>query len=164
MCCATKNKLLIIIICKAPWSHAQRKKTYVGFFPADIFTSTDIEEFLREAACMKEFDHPHVTKLIGKPALLLVELQSTSRSCTVPHSLTYAPPLLSNSSVSAATSVLSGVVRISALLLPRPRGSWSVCKRSQHLPLYTGNKHFLFKPFIWFLQILHGECGWLRNV
>ena len=94
MCCATKNKLLIITICKVPWSHPQRKKTYSHFFAADIFTSTDIEEFLREAACMKEFDHPHVTKLIGKPALLLVP-QTTSHSCTIPHSLTYSPPLLS---------------------------------------------------------------------
>ncbi|KFP05928.1 Tyrosine-protein kinase receptor TYRO3, partial [Calypte anna] len=41
------------------------QKVAVKMLKADIFTSTDIEEFLREAACMKEFDHPHVTKLIG---------------------------------------------------------------------------------------------------
>ncbi|XP_030415394.1 tyrosine-protein kinase receptor TYRO3 isoform X2 [Gopherus evgoodei] len=41
------------------------QKVAVKMLKADIFTSNDIEEFLREAACMKEFDHPHVTKLIG---------------------------------------------------------------------------------------------------
>ncbi|KAM9147966.1 tyrosine-protein kinase receptor TYRO3 [Pangshura tecta] len=41
------------------------QKVAVKMLKADIFTSSDIEEFLREAACMKEFDHPHVTKLIG---------------------------------------------------------------------------------------------------
>nr|XP_056706905.1 tyrosine-protein kinase receptor TYRO3 isoform X2 [Euleptes europaea] len=41
------------------------QKVAVKMLKADIFTSSDIEEFLREAACMKEFNHPHVTKLIG---------------------------------------------------------------------------------------------------
>ncbi|XP_062973754.1 tyrosine-protein kinase receptor TYRO3 isoform X1 [Elgaria multicarinata webbii] len=41
------------------------QKVAVKMLKADIFTSNDIEEFLKEAACMKEFDHPHVTKLIG---------------------------------------------------------------------------------------------------
>ena len=39
------------------------------FPPADIIASSDIEEFLREAACMKEFDHPHVAKLVGESLL-----------------------------------------------------------------------------------------------
>ncbi|KAM6461073.1 tyrosine-protein kinase receptor TYRO3 isoform 1-T2 [Liasis olivaceus] len=41
------------------------QKVAVKMLKADIFTSNDIEEFLKEAACMKEFDHPHITKLIG---------------------------------------------------------------------------------------------------
>ncbi|XP_060117991.1 tyrosine-protein kinase receptor TYRO3 isoform X3 [Heteronotia binoei] len=41
------------------------QKVAVKMLKADIFTSSDIEEFLKEAACMKEFNHPHVTKLIG---------------------------------------------------------------------------------------------------
>uniref|UniRef100_G1QU90 Tyrosine-protein kinase receptor TYRO3 n=1 Tax=Nomascus leucogenys TaxID=61853 RepID=G1QU90_NOMLE len=38
-------------------------KVAVKMLKADIIASSDIEEFLREAACMKEFDHPHVAKL-----------------------------------------------------------------------------------------------------
>ncbi|XP_077178928.1 tyrosine-protein kinase receptor TYRO3 isoform X4 [Paroedura picta] len=41
------------------------QKVAVKMLKADIFTSSDIEEFLKEAACMKEFNHPNVTKLIG---------------------------------------------------------------------------------------------------
>jgi len=48
---------------------------------------------------MKEFDHPHVTKLIGKPAVLLTPAPS-------PPSLTCPPGLLSESSIGAGTSVL----------------------------------------------------------
>ncbi|XP_038597442.1 tyrosine-protein kinase receptor TYRO3 [Tachyglossus aculeatus] len=40
-------------------------KVAVKMLKADIISSSDIEEFLREAACMKEFDHPHVAQLIG---------------------------------------------------------------------------------------------------
>lgn len=31
-----------------------------------ICTRTEMEDFLREAACMKEFDHPNVMRLLGK--------------------------------------------------------------------------------------------------
>ncbi|XP_030069639.1 tyrosine-protein kinase receptor TYRO3 [Microcaecilia unicolor] len=41
------------------------QKVAVKMLKADVFCSSDIEEFLREAAYMKEFDHPNVTKLIG---------------------------------------------------------------------------------------------------
>ncbi|XP_078515778.1 tyrosine-protein kinase receptor TYRO3 [Lissotriton helveticus] len=41
------------------------QKVAVKMLKADIFTSSDIEEFLREAAFMKEFNHPNVSKLIG---------------------------------------------------------------------------------------------------
>ncbi|EQB77317.1 tyrosine-protein kinase receptor TYRO3 [Camelus ferus] len=40
-------------------------KVAVKMLKADIIASSDIEEFLREAACMKEFDHPHVATLVG---------------------------------------------------------------------------------------------------
>uniref|UniRef100_A0A8C3TZH1 Tyrosine-protein kinase receptor TYRO3 n=1 Tax=Catharus ustulatus TaxID=91951 RepID=A0A8C3TZH1_CATUS len=59
------------------------QKVAVKMLKADIFTSTDIEEFLREAACMKEFDHPHVTKLIGKTGLcsLAANLAKQNLNC-----------------------------------------------------------------------------------
>lgn len=34
-------------------------------FPVDNFSQREIEEFLSEAACMKDFDHPNVIKLLG---------------------------------------------------------------------------------------------------
>ncbi|XP_067847314.1 tyrosine-protein kinase receptor TYRO3 [Heptranchias perlo] len=37
----------------------------VKMLKTEINASGDIEEFLREAACMKEFDHPNVIKVIG---------------------------------------------------------------------------------------------------
>lgn len=35
-----------------------------------ICTRTEMEDFLREAACMKEFDHPNVMRLLGKTVSL----------------------------------------------------------------------------------------------
>jgi len=34
-------------------------------FLVDNFSQREIEEFLSEAACMKDFDHPNVIKLLG---------------------------------------------------------------------------------------------------
>lgn len=39
-----------------------------------ICTRTEMEDFLREAACMKEFDHPNVMRLLGEtPAALHIK-------------------------------------------------------------------------------------------
>jgi len=111
---------------------------------------------------MKEFDHPHVTKLIGKLVLLLAP-QSTSRSCALPHSLPYSALLPSGSGVEQPPPCCLRS-HMSPSLLPRPTGRWSVCRGSQHLPSYTGDKHLLFKPFLWSLQMLRAEFGWLRYV
>lgn len=35
-------------------------------FLVAICTRSEMEDFLREAACMKEFDHPNVMRLLGK--------------------------------------------------------------------------------------------------
>lgn len=40
------------------------------YFPVDNFSQREIEEFLSEAACMKDFDHPNVIKLLGMGCLL----------------------------------------------------------------------------------------------
>lgn len=36
------------------------------FFLVDNFSQKEIEEFLNEAACMKDFNHPNVIRLLGK--------------------------------------------------------------------------------------------------
>uniref|UniRef100_A0A8C5WLD8 Tyrosine-protein kinase receptor TYRO3 n=1 Tax=Leptobrachium leishanense TaxID=445787 RepID=A0A8C5WLD8_9ANUR len=41
------------------------QKVAVKMLKTEIFCSSDIEEFLREAAFMKDFNHPNVCKLIG---------------------------------------------------------------------------------------------------
>ncbi len=45
------------------------------FWSVAICTRTEMEDFLREAACMKEFDHQNVMRLLGKSdhALSLLE-------------------------------------------------------------------------------------------
>lgn len=42
------------------------------FSPVAICTRSEMEDFLREAACMKEFDHPNVMRLLGELAFLLL--------------------------------------------------------------------------------------------
>jgi len=37
--------------------------------PVAICTRSEMEDFLREAACMKEFDHPNVMRLLGESGL-----------------------------------------------------------------------------------------------
>ncbi|KAM3852222.1 tyrosine-protein kinase Mer isoform 2-T2 [Vipera latastei] len=41
------------------------QKVAVKTMKLDSFSQREIEEFLREAACMKDFDHPNVIKLLG---------------------------------------------------------------------------------------------------
>ncbi|KAJ7341214.1 hypothetical protein JRQ81_005063, partial [Phrynocephalus forsythii] len=41
------------------------QKVAVKTMKLDNFSQREIEEFLREAACMKDFDHPNVIKLLG---------------------------------------------------------------------------------------------------
>lgn len=38
----------------------------------DSFSQREIEEFLNEAACMKDFNHPNVIKLLGRRSLLIL--------------------------------------------------------------------------------------------
>ncbi|XP_017320153.1 tyrosine-protein kinase Mer isoform X1 [Ictalurus punctatus] len=40
-------------------------KTMKSFLPVDNFSQREIEEFLNEAACMKDFNHPNVIRLLG---------------------------------------------------------------------------------------------------
>eukprot|EP00062_Callorhinchus_milii_P021017 gi/632977291/ref/XP_007905265.1/ PREDICTED: tyrosine-protein kinase receptor TYRO3-like [Callorhinchus milii] len=55
------------------------QKVAVKIVKTDVNSSGDIEELLREAACMKDFDHPNVIKVIG------VSLQSrANRRLPVP--------------------------------------------------------------------------------
>ncbi|NWW51784.1 MERTK kinase, partial [Pedionomus torquatus] len=48
------------------------QKVAVKTMKLDNFSQREIEEFLREAACMKDFDHPNVIKLLG----VCIELSS----------------------------------------------------------------------------------------
>lgn len=53
--------------------HFPLHRTFVIFFffsLVAICTRTEMEDFLREAACMKEFDHPNVMRLLGKTVSL----------------------------------------------------------------------------------------------
>lgn len=39
--------------------------------PVAICTRSELEDFLSEAVCMKEFDHPNVMRLIGERGALM---------------------------------------------------------------------------------------------
>lgn len=48
-------------------NNGYRELTWALFlFLVAICTRSEMEDFLREAACMKEFDHPNVMRLLGK--------------------------------------------------------------------------------------------------
>lgn len=44
-----------------------------------ICTRSELEDFLSEAVCMKEFDHPNVMRLIGEGGADLGDLQAPWR-------------------------------------------------------------------------------------
>ncbi|TTI76919.1 Tyrosine-protein kinase Mer [Bagarius yarrelli] len=47
------------------WPDGTREKVAVKTMKLDNFSQREIEEFLNEAACMKDFNHPNVIRLLG---------------------------------------------------------------------------------------------------
>ena len=50
-----------------------------SLLPVAICTRSELEDFLSEAVCMKEFDHPNVMRLIGEGGADLVGQQAPCR-------------------------------------------------------------------------------------
>lgn len=147
MCCATKNKLLMIVICKVPWSHPQRRKTYSHFFSQRTSSPrlTLRSSFEKLHVWRSLTTHMSLNWLVSQHCFLWCHrappghAQSHTASCRHPHCCPTALP------VQSPLCCLESL-HVSALLLPRPRGSWNVCKCSQRLPSHTDSEHLLFKP------------------